>query len=64
MQWSLIRRHVVVLAGEERPGAAEGGDDLVDNEQDLVFLARTARMAFNQPAGGTRTPPDPSIGST
>ena len=30
---------VVVLAGEERAGAAEAGDDLVGNEQDVVLLA-------------------------
>ena len=52
----------VVLAGEERPGAAEGGDHLVGDEKD-VELGERSRIAFIQPAGGTSTPPEPWIGS-
>ena len=34
-----IRHDVVLFTGEERTGAAEAGDDLVGNEQDVVLLA-------------------------
>src|SRR5262249_10293073 len=45
-----VGRHVVVLEGEERPGAPESGLDLVAEQQGAVLVQDPARLT--QVAGG------------
>ena len=50
----------VVLGGEHRPGAAEAGLDLVDDEQDAVLAAESREQCRPIRRGATMNPPSPS----
>ena len=53
----------IALGGERRAETAEAGDDLVEDEQNAVFVADLAQ-ALEIALGRGQTPVEPAIGST
>jgi hypothetical protein len=58
-----VRRDAEGLRGEGLAGAAEAGDDLVEDQQDAVPVADLAQ-ALQVALGGISTPVEPATGST